>query len=411
MKQLSTLLIFFICYAGYGQQTNVSLLDTYIKQSSPETYFTPAAKVAATTLRLVGLREQVYDAGVYLDLDSASFDFDPGYGMQLLDLLSPYYTECAIVQWDGFIWIPYALLVNTHDGDHLRTSMEISFWDGAVYVPAQRYSYTYDENDRVVELLIEYYILGVYENYQRNIYTYTLAGKLDYYITESWTGADWENFYRFVYTYNAEELTSNILIQNYIGGSWEDDSRNVYLYDLDNHLTSDTYQNADGVGGFEDVYRYIYAYDGSGFLITQTYQSFTGVWENYSKNDYDNNGEGLPDIQYSSTWDGVVWIPTLRVYNWYEEYESTAINNIAYSDELNIFPNPASGEITVEFTGHLTNQSMITITDLHGKIVQTDQMPGAQSSVHMSTENLPVGFYHISISDGNDRYVSGFVKQ
>jgi len=411
MKKLFTTALVFCSVCAFAQQSRLSALDTYLTTSSPEFKYSPYAKMQSTEYRLMGLREQDYDGAEYIDFDSANFVYDEGYGMPGLDLLSPKYTDCFIVQYDGFIWIPYANLHNTFDGDHVRQNMVISFWDGATFIADQRYTFTYDDDGNVTEQLIEYFIGGVYENIQRNIYTYTLDGKLDYYTIQNWDGvSDWDDYGRYVYTYDGEGRTSIMLYQLYIGGVWEDEGRSVYLYNAEDKVTSDTYQLADGVGGFEDYSRTIFEYDGSNFLTVSTLQYFElGVWDNYSKTESENNAEGLPDISYTSYWDGTVWEPSLKVNNTYEEYDFTSVQDNELSDAIILYPNPADEQIKLQFP--VAGDYDITIIDMNGHLISSEQVINTDNHIiNLEPLNLPQGIYHVKMKSGEHGALKSFEK-
>ncbi len=411
MKQLATILLAIICQGAFAQLVQNPNIDLYIKQTLPQ-YQQAAGKTQAETMRLLGLRDENYVGGIYVDMDSANFIYDDNDGMQFLDLLNPSYSECYIVQFDGFIWVPYAHLENTFDDSDRRTSLEILYWDGAVYEPGARYTYSYDEDWHVVEILNEFATAGVYDNSTKTIYTYTLAGILDYYTTEVWTGADWETSTRSVYTYNPEGLVSILLQQDYIGGVFEDDYRIVYLYDGEDMITTSTVQQSDGIGGFDDYSRNIFTYDGSHFLIVNTLQYYDGVvWEDYSKTENDNNAEGLPDVYVISYWDGTIWEPDLRVTNTYETYDNTGIVDQIQDDIITLSPNPALNEITINFPTIRAKHVTIQIFDNEGRLISTEKASNLYyHSLDLTSLHLTPGIYHIELISDDLRYTKSFEK-
>lgn len=81
-----------------------------------------------------------------------------------------------------------------------------------------------------------------------------------------------------------------------------------------------------------------------------------------------------------------------------------ALNQLNEETDIQIYPNPASSEITIQFEG---NQADLKITDLYGKTVY--------QSVINSSESLPISFlnsgsYFITISTDQKQSVSKLIK-
>ena len=83
MKQLATILLAIICQGAFAQLVQNPNIDLYIKQTLPQ-YQQAAGKTQAETMRLLGLRDENYVGGIYVDMDSANFIYDDNDGMHHL---------------------------------------------------------------------------------------------------------------------------------------------------------------------------------------------------------------------------------------------------------------------------------------------------------------------------------------
>ncbi len=92
-----------------------------------------------------------------------------------------------------------------------------------------------------------------------------------------------------------------------------------------------------------------------------------------------------------------------------DKYVSTGINNSYSESVINIFPNPASDVLSINFGKNLSD-AKITIVDLSGKLMRVySNIDGESTELNITT--LPTGNYIVSI-DSDDLFVSRkFIKQ
>jgi acetaldehyde dehydrogenase (acetylating) len=89
-----------------------------------------------------------------------------------------------------------------------------------------------------------------------------------------------------------------------------------------------------------------------------------------------------------------------------EEVEVTA----PVSD-INLFPNPTSDMLTVQFDANQETEVQVFVTDFTGKVVSTMQMDVAQGrqQTELNVSNMPAGFYFVHMIAGKDRISKKFV--
>jgi hypothetical protein len=82
------------------------------------------------------------------------------------------------------------------------------------------------------------------------------------------------------------------------------------------------------------------------------------------------------------------------------------------SDPVRIFPNPTTGEITVEWTTESPKGARLFITDPVGRKLQTLIVPDAATSLSIQMNELPSGLYFVKIQSPDRMYtVAKVVKE
>lgn len=136
-----------------------------------------------------------------------------------------------------------------------------------------------------------------------------------------------------------------------------------------------------------------------------------GYWDQ----NYKDYREVIPDscdysVEYSSThWEGdrgfvVPEENTTLAYIWgsceippeYNPVRSTDYN----TELLNVYPNPASGSLTINWSGALKN-GWIEIMDLSGKTIRSINLQDSVSSYQLDISDISSGVYLIKVSDNN----------
>ncbi|PHI18158.1 hypothetical protein CEQ90_19420 [Lewinellaceae bacterium SD302] len=76
---------------------------------------------------------------------------------------------------------------------------------------------------------------------------------------------------------------------------------------------------------------------------------------------------------------------------------------------LNVFPNPATDRLNVNFTAARKGATQLSLVDIHGRVVLTnliDSQAGT-NNVMLDTAELPAGFYTLLLNDAADGLRSG----
>lgn len=88
------------------------------------------------------------------------------------------------------------------------------------------------------------------------------------------------------------------------------------------------------------------------------------------------------------------------------DYIGTTSINESYTKEIEIYPNPTEGKVTIE---SIYNYNSITIYDAYGRSIYSSHTNSTRSDIDMS--NYPSGLYVISITNETDCYKELIIKK
>ena len=128
------------------------------------------------------------------------------------------------------------------------------------------------------------------------------------------------------------------------------------------------------------------------------------------------NTAGTSEVQTSffkdetGTWFYTTSTPMVRM----NFQDATGINEVANTVGLSVFPNPTAAKTNVSI--NLTNESTvaITVTDLSGKTVYTNNMgtmTSGQHSVALNTESFTSGVYYVTVNTNDSQVTRKLIKK
>ncbi len=107
--------------------------------------------------------------------------------------------------------------------------------------------------------------------------------------------------------------------------------------------------------------------------------------------------------------------PSRAFYYYYETYEASAVTNLPnVSEQISIFPNPASDQVTISRPDAVKGAyTLIKLTNAVGQTVMTEGMPWMNISETISLSGLAPGVYVLTMQDkkGNALTTRKLVKQ
>jgi hypothetical protein len=75
---------------------------------------------------------------------------------------------------------------------------------------------------------------------------------------------------------------------------------------------------------------------------------------------------------------------------------------------LTLFPNPTAGNVTLVFSG-ATEKTLVELYNNLGELVGAWMMKSDRLDIDMST--LPVGVYHVMVTNGNEVLNANLIRQ
>ena len=92
----------------------------------------------------------------------------------------------------------------------------------------------------------------------------------------------------------------------------------------------------------------------------------------------------------------------------------TAVNNPETAITWEVFPNPASDFLHVEFYFDNQKSCSLEVLDVHGRqvleVFKSEYIPSRRAQSDISLGGLVPGVYFLQLKSGNDVYVKRFVK-
>jgi len=91
---------------------------------------------------------------------------------------------------------------------------------------------------------------------------------------------------------------------------------------------------------------------------------------------------------------------------------TVSAQNPGMKQGISLFPNPASGSLTLSFQGEIPQVAAVQILDIHGRLLYQEHLPKGLRTHPLPVSALPAGMYYVQVSsDGVPVWVEKVVKQ
>lgn len=87
------------------------------------------------------------------------------------------------------------------------------------------------------------------------------------------------------------------------------------------------------------------------------------------------------------------------------------MDDMTETTEIALYPNPASDFIYVDFNSESTDEILLTVTDMSGRVIEDISYTNDEDMLILDTESLAPGLYILSINQGGVVTAANFVKQ
>ncbi len=321
---------------------------------------------------------------------------------------------------NGAGWYSHKMFMKYSNGllvsdSAISKESEDSPWKGV-----SKNTYTYDKEGKLINS--EYYSWNssteVWDKFSRQIYVYDGNGNQTEKLEHNWDRyyMQWATIavYKTVSTYN-----NNGQILSATDFYWDSNNKALVHY----YKTEYTYDALGGeliVTGYNwnddqwvDAYKREYTRDANSKVLTYTYLTkssgnwISGIKDAFSyDNNYTLNDLFLPygfDNMFLNKMLGFVeynynmgeWVKSDEYQTYYSAQTTTAINDQVLPNSLNVYPNPASGYVTIS-NGSEDGTALLELHDIQGQLVFNKSV---ENNTPVSLIDVKSGLYVYSVTN------------
>lgn len=310
------------------------------------------------------------------------------------------------------------------------------YFSNGKFIPYDTGIYTYDNNGRLATETNQYYDESKRDwvNFFRAEFSYNSNGDRDYYDWNRHDGGQWLPLYRYSYLYDTDKKLKAIYELRYSNGTWRNYSKEEYVYTIDGKQDTVSNYSLDTFGNATPSFRNYYTYNSKGAVSTATsdlwdktssswilFQRITYQYDSLDRErvleiDLYKNPKWVKSSKYIYTYDGDglfrKWEKfdydagrTTQIgYNIYEFDGPLSANTVGHTT-VNVFPNPATSDVT--FTWESAGNNTIEIVDIAGKPVWIENnLQGNTATFNTAELNNGVYLYNFR-NTANGTYSSG----
>ncbi|MCB2409558.1 T9SS type A sorting domain-containing protein [Hymenobacter lucidus] len=322
--------------------------------------------------------------------------------------------------WDNNAWVNSSRYLSTYDSHGNRTLDESQTWNGSIWVTTDAYqsAYTYNAAGLMTEVINKELENGVYVNTDRTTFTYT-NGQWSSITSEKWNNGSWRNDERvldIVWYDWANEKPLSYRVQDFNGTTFVDSDRYTVTYGANGSTVE--LREAYNINAWFNYRRYTDIIDSQGNGQQYSVESWTNnAWKVIDGSKYINvyNSGNVLLRQVHQEFDDV----TLQYVNNYRYNYSSfqtitlAARNAALEAQSALYPNPASGVVTLEVAG-LTKATLASgeVRNALGQLVQifSVQPQAGKLSTQLDLSGLKSGIYTVRLQTGDGAIVKRVVR-
>ena len=251
-----------------------------------------------------------------------------------------------------------------------------------------------------------------WEKQHRNIYHFIDTDHVDTLEYAEWqpNPGIWKNKNKYLYSYDETGKMTEAVTQIYAvsDSTWKNQSRKLYVYDGDKPLKDE--KDVWSGGKWLPQYMTAWGYENglknySYFaMITDTLGTEDTSW--LTKYSYDNHNNLLEWEMFYPASSNRALVPVHKEHNYWSVFKPSLIANSVANDFL-VYPNPTEGVVHIRNTQFNNRPLVITISDIHGRIVSSSENQNARITIDLSKQ--PSGIYFIRISGNGKSSVSPVV--
>jgi len=308
-------------------------------------------------------------------------------------------------------------------------------------------TYTYNEKGEYISVVYEGLDYNTKEFVVQSLTEYTYNDdRMESMISKSrdYNSQELHNSYKYIYDYDASGMASTVQYNwNRSTGVWVEvivKDHDKYIYDEwgydyldsregDNFQSYKTEQELNDDGTIKSTtylnyhfrsktWQYTsrtnYLYDERGLnkgTISEVWNQFCESWVNNSKSLTTYNESTQPIVNEYHTWDPVTknWVLTSRTTSTY--IEPNLIIELEELEQINIYPNPSTGKVIIQFDEPLNEDLNYEVYNSLGQTVQEGNIPAEEVEIKLDITSEPAGNYFLKLDSGQKVITKKFTIQ
>ncbi len=284
----------------------------------------------------------------------------------------------------------------------LIATEEKYIWGNNNWNKLERLSYTYVQNEvgSIIRLLPD--ANANWAPADKYIYNYNFT---PFYLTEyiaqvyDTLTLSWINDGRVVYTWNADTLLDKTQDEDFVNNAWLATKRAQYIYDANKNKIE--YFTEVNNGGWNKDLRSVYTYGNNVLSAEERYQGSGNAWQLIKKLSYLYDGNQNMTYEKDENFDGVNFLPLSQAFYYYGAYPVQVSQNNTTFENLTLYPNPASDEISIQLSVANPTQIQVNLIDLFGRtrLIRTEPLPAGQTLIQLPLAGLSNGLYFATLLD------------
>jgi hypothetical protein len=319
--------------------------------------------------------------------------------------------------WQNIAWVNFRLGSYAYDASGNLLTYMLQEWQNNTWVNLAKCTFTYDSAGNRLSELWQQGQEYTWINLELFTFTYDTSRNLLTYKHQDWQNGAWENSEFVTNTYDANGNCVSSLYQLWVNNTWVSNGLTTMTYDAGGNLltsVSQEWQNNAWVNHFS----YNYTYDNQGNMLTELYLWWeNNAWKNSLKTEYNYQAGKISANAYE--WTGTQWIPYDNAYFefifldeylfgadgyaaevYYSSYTGIQENPSGSASGFSIYPNPATGPVTLTFSKPVTGKGAILLYDLSGRLVKVvfeGDLTGSVSPFTFDAGSLDAGIYLLRV--------------
>lgn len=285
---------------------------------------------------------------------------------------------------------------NTYNANNQELSYKLEKWDGANWVLNSQSEKVYDANGLLISSGGDSY---------RRLYTYNDEALLETETSQYFTGGNWANLEQITYIYYpSSTLLETQTYWSWAAGTWNISYREVFQYDANGNntqeLTESLVQNQ-----WTPDFRLTLEYDAQNNLVYWIRSDWDGVaWKDDTRqfNTFDQNNNftsGRLELLNGTSWEMATFG---RLH-----YGALSSMERPVQLQFDVFPNPASGVVTL----HTDQLLKVALFDAQGRLVES-RTPDIYLDHSIPVAHLAPGIYYLQVtSEDNNTQVKPLIIQ